>query len=122
MSGTDQLTALAARLRAIPTLGPEIAKAVAPDLLALNKADAAAGTTPGGAPWALTQKGTRALPHAADGLSTRVIGDVVYLVISGFNVFHNKTRRILPYRGVDLPPAYRAAVVSAAKRVVGGAP
>ncbi len=114
----DALTGLAARLRALPKLGAEIAKEAAPGLLAANVATARAGTTAAGAPWAPTKKGKRALVHAADALSARVVGDVVYLVLSGINVFHNATRRILPYRGVDLPAPYRDAVKAAAVRVL----
>lgn len=117
----DQLSALAARLRAIPSLGPEIAKAAAPDVLAANRATAYAGTTPDGAAWAPTKKGKRALVHAADALSVRVIGDVIILVLSGINVFHNRRRRIVPSRGTALPANYRDAIFAAARRVIGGA-
>ncbi len=118
----DALSGLAARLRAIPSLGAEIAKEAAPGLLAANKATAAAGTSPDGKAWALTKQGKPALVNAANALTTRVVGDVVYLVLSGVNVFHNATRRILPFKGIDLPASFRAAVVSAAIRVLSRTP
>ncbi len=115
----DALSSLAARLRAIPTLGAAIAQEAAPALLAANKASAGAGTSPDGKAWAPTKKGERALVRAADALSVSVVGDVVYLVLSGVNVFHNATRRILPYKGIELPASYREAIRSAAVRVLG---
>ncbi len=118
MSAAAALTSLAARLRAIPTLGDAIAKGAAPDLLALNKGSADAGTTPDGKSWAPTKKGKRALVHAADALTVQVVGDVVYLVLSGINVFHNAKRRIVPFKGIGFPPSYRDAIRSAAQRVL----
>ncbi len=122
MSDLDGITSLAARLRAIPTLGATIAQEAAPDLLALNKASAADGTTPDGKAWAPTKKGARALVHAADALSSSVAGDVVYLELTGINVFHNATRRIVPYKGIGFPASYRDAIQAAATRVIGRAP
>ncbi len=102
----------------MPNLGHEIAQEAAPALLALNKASANAGTSPDGKAWAPTKKGKKALVRAADALSVRVVGDVVYLVLSGINVFHNASRRILPYRGIALPASYGAACRAAAARVL----
>jgi len=114
----DQLTALAARLRDVPQLGNEIAKEAAPSLLSLNKASAAAGTTPMGEQWAPTKQGKRALVHAADAITASVVGDVIFLVLSGINVFHNRRRRIVPSKGTALPPGYRDAIFAAARRVI----
>lgn len=113
------LTALAARLRAMPKLGAEIATAAAPDLLALNKASAAAGTTSEGKPWAPTKKGKRALVRAADALSVRVMGDLVVLVLSGINVFQNKERPIIVDIGAGVPKSYTDAILKTAQRLIG---
>ncbi len=112
------LASLAAKLKAIPSLGAEIARAVAPDLLALNKASAAAGMTSDGKPWAPTKKGERALVRAADALSVTVVGDAIVLILSGINVFHNKTRPIIVDTAAGLPKAYGDAIQKTASAVL----
>ncbi len=120
--GADALSELAARLRAIPTLGAAIAAEAAPSCQAIAKATAAAGTTPEGAPWAPRKKdGARALVNAADAVTARPEGATVVLVLSGVNVYHQKTRRILPDPNVGIPPQYREAILAAAGRVIGRA-
>ncbi len=117
----EQLSALAAKFRGLTKVGAAIAADAAPECLAIAKATVAAGTTPDGSPWAPRKSdGGRALVNAAAAITARAVGDVVWLVLSGVNVFHNKTRRILPSAG-NLPEAYRVAIRKSAQRVIGGA-
>ncbi len=119
----DGLSSLAERLRAIPTLGPAIAAEAAPSCQAIARETAAAGTTPEGAAWAPRKKdGQRALVNAADAVTARAEGSSVVLVLSGVNVYHQKTRRILPDPNVGIPDRYRDAIRAAAVRVIGRAP
>jgi hypothetical protein len=117
--GVEQLSALAARLRAIPTLGPEIARAAAPGVLEAVQKTAAEGTTPDGNAWAPRKKdGARALVNAAAALSVRVVGDVVIVVLSGVNVFQQKRRNILPTYVKDIPKPLLDAIRTAAVAVL----
>ncbi len=116
------LTSLASRLRGVATLGAKIAAEVAPDLLALNKASAAAGMTSDGKPWAPKKAGGgRALVRAADALSVSVVGDLIVLALKGVNVFHNTKRPIIVDTGAGVPKAYASAIHKAAQRVAAGA-
>ncbi len=117
--GAEALTALAARLRSVETLGAKIASEVAPAFLAIAKSTASAGTTPDGKPWAKRKAdGQRALVNAASAITVSAVGDLVWLILSGVNVFHNATRRILP-SVTAIPEAYREATRKAARRVIG---
>jgi hypothetical protein len=123
MADADRLHALALKLRAIPTLGPKIAAAAAPGVLAAAKVTANAGTTPEGTPWPEKKGGGRALPHAADALSVRVDGDHIVLSLTGPAVYHQKggrvpERRILPDGGAGIPPHIRKPIADAARAVL----
>lgn len=112
------LASLAARLRALPSIGPQIAKAAAADVLAEAQATAAAGTTPTGEAWAPRKDGARALPKAATALSVRVDGDVIVLVLDGVYVYQQKKRPILPTFGLGVPPKIAAAIRDASRAVL----
>lgn len=122
---------MAAKLRALRTLGDRAAAIAAPKLLEEVKKTAAAGTSPDGKAWAPLKRGGRALPKAADALSVRVVGHIVQLVLRGPYVLHNSgtghapQRRILPPRGVGFPARYReickAAVQQAFREAMGAA-
>ncbi len=114
------LTALAARLRALSTIGVAIAREAAPLILEEAKKTAAAGTTPDGTPWKPRKAdGARALVNAAAALSVRTYEDVVLLVLSGVNVYQQKTRPIIPMKLSDgVPTAMAEAVRTAARRVM----
>lgn len=115
----EQLTTLASRLRAIPSLGATIAREAAPDVLAAAKSTADAGTTPEGKAWAPRKKdGGRALAHAADAITVRAVGDVIEIVLSGVNVYQQAKRRILPERGKTLPSQIVNAILSKARAVI----
>lgn len=113
------LTALAARLRAIPLLGAVIAKEAAPRVLAIAQSTAQAGTTPDGVAWApRKQDGKPALPKAASALSVRTEGDVVVLVLSGVYVYQQKKRAILPGFGLGVPSKIADAIRDVARAVL----
>lgn len=117
------LTALAARLRAIPSLGEAIATEAAAGVLEAAQGTAAAGTTPDGEEWAPRKlDGARALPNAASALSVRTDRDVIVLVLSGVYVYQHRKRRILPGFGLGVPPRITEAVEAAARKVIARTP
>lgn len=113
------LTRLAARLRAVPALGPAIAAAAAPAVLVAARATAAAGMTPDGKAWAPRKAdGGRALADASSALDVRTEGDVIVLELTGVYVYHQATRRILPSSGLAVPPALLDAIRTAARALL----
>ncbi len=117
--GAEALNALIERLRAIPSLGPVIAREAAPAVLAAAQATADAGTTPEGEAWAPRKSdGARALAKASSALSVRVDEDVIVLVLSGTYVYAQRTRRILPGVGLGIPPRITAIITAKAREVL----
>ena len=128
----EALSALSAKLRALPAVGVEIASAAAPGVLAAAKAHASAGTTPDGAPWAPRKAksgGGRALVNAAAAITVETARDVIFLWIRDkVHVAHQfkvgpgyEARKILPdvKAGDAVPKSYVEAIRSAAVRVIG---
>lgn len=92
MSGEDQLDAMIATIRKLPELG----KQAAPDVAAAVEADLqrtiAAGTTPDGKPWKLTQDGERPLTGAAKALAVVAVGTTVFVRLTGPEARHHLGR------------------------------
>jgi hypothetical protein len=124
-TGDDALDEMIRRVRRLGAMPSEVAAEVAPLMLAEARRTAAAGTTPDGKPWAPRKKdGGRALEHAADALSSRVLPSATaQLVLRGPEVIHNRgtedtpKRQILPDGGAGLPPTMAVAVREGAERV-----
>lgn len=121
MSGADQLTALAVKLRGLKGLAPEAAKIAAPLVEEVVKTTAAEGTDIEGKAWPAKRDGTRALPNAAGAISAVANGAAVIVRLVGAYVFHNNAkgadrRRILPDSGAGIPPKIAAALEKATKQ------
>ena len=131
MTGDDALDRMIASLRALGTMPEEAAKLAVPYVDAAVKNTANAGTTPDGVPWAPKKDGSQALVHAADALSTKAVGAVVQVTLTGPTVFHNfakgtstPRRQVLPDGGAAIPKNIQAGLKKALdetfQRITGG--
>ena len=113
--GSDAMTRMVERVRALRTIESDTAEAARPAIEAAARATAAAGTTPTGEAWAPRKAdGARALPNAASAVTAEAVGSVVQVVVKPPYVFHQKTRQIIPGSGEGIPPAIEAALQEAA--------
>lgn len=110
-------------LRALKKLPEDVVREAAAGFLEEAKKTANAGTTPDGTPWAAKKTGGRALVHAADALTVKVIGRAIVLTLKGVEVIHNfgtgwlKKRQILPDGGAGVPANLAAVIRKTAGRV-----
>src|SRR5215467_12250020 len=77
---------------------PLLAARAAPFVDEALKKTAAAGTTPDGVPWKEKKGGGRALANAAAAISTRPIGGVIQVQLSGVEVLHHFGTAKVPRR------------------------
>lgn len=116
-----QLDAMIARVRKLP----ELAKRAAPDVAIVVESELhrtiAAGTTPYGEAWKLTQDGSRPLTHAAQALAVVAVGSTIYVRLTGPEARHHLgrgrggvKREVIPTRG--LPPRMAAPIRAALAR------
>ena len=116
-----ELDALIARVRKLP----ELAQRAAPDVARVVEAELhrtiAAGTTPYGEPWKLTQDGAKPLVHAADALAVVAVGTTIYVRLTGPEARHHLgrgrggvKREVIPTRGI--PPRMAAPIRAAIGR------
>lgn len=123
-SGIAQLDEMIARIRRLgaPTLVDEVAREAAPLVDAAIKRTARAGVTPLGAPWKSKKDGGAPLVNAAAAITTRALGRIVAVTLTGPTVFHHlglggKPRRQVIPDGVSIPPGVKEAAIEAARRV-----
>jgi len=105
--GLAELDAMIERVRRLPELGkraaPEVARVVESEL----HRTIAAGTTPYGEAWPLTQTGTRPLTHAANAVAVVAVGSTVFVRLTGPEARHHLgrgrggvRREVIPTRGI----------------------
>lgn len=103
IGGIDQCDQFADILRALAKSGPEMAAAGTAALYNAVARDVAAGNDPNtGAPFKATQDGGRPLKNAAKALSWRIVGNVGFLVLTGYYIFHFFGTGYLPQRKANL--------------------
>lgn len=115
-SANAQLTAMIAKLRALPrALTTEAAPAVAEVLDTEIRAQIARGQDPDGQPWQPTQTGAQPLRNAGKALTVKAIGNVVLARITGPEALHHMgrvaggvVRQILP--SARLPQSMTRAI------------
>lgn len=127
MSGDEDLSRFANRLRGLQSLTHSAAKDAAERVEVVVKQTAAAGTDLDGKPWPPKKDGTRALPNAASAVSAVARGAVIVVTLVGAYVYHQfskgpQRRAILPDGGAGTPKrvaeAIRAATQDAFKRAM----
>lgn len=113
-------------VREIGLLPGETVKVAAPLVEAVVKSTIDAGQTPDGVAWAPTADGKRALAGASSHVKVTGYGDVIRVVLSGVDVFHNygphagkgrghgPKRQILWYGVGDVPGPLAKALETAA--------
>lgn len=116
------LDAMRARLTAMRGMAAEVAREAAPQVEAVVRRSAAAGTTVEGKPWPPTRAGARALPDAASAVTAAAVGTTIVVSLKGPYVFHNSAagpdrRRILPEEDGGVPPAIARVLLEASARV-----
>jgi hypothetical protein len=124
--GAEQLTALAAGLRAIANAGPQVATESVADVERISKTSTYAGQSPTGEAWKSKKDGTQALRSAGASVRAYAQGDAVILAVGYPYAFHQGTRPILPELGGGTVPlaiaeAIRAAAARVVARTMGGA-
>lgn len=123
MNGDVAMAAMIEHLRRLKKLPEDVVREAADEVLKAARATAAAGTTPDGKPWPATKTGGRALVHAAEHLSVKVIGRAIVLVLKGIDVVHNAgggrnpKRQVLPDGGAGIPKNVADAIRKTASRV-----
>jgi hypothetical protein len=124
MSGfVSYLDSLIGKLNAAKTIAVDVAKEAAPEVLAAAQANAAKGVDSTGRAWLPTKAGNKPLRNAAAAITTRAVGTVLQLVLTGHHVYHSlgagePKRQIIPDRGEPIPDYIRDACKRAALRVV----
>lgn len=116
------LDSLIGKLNAARSIASDVAKEAAGDVLEASQANAAAGVDSKGRAWLPTKAGNKPLKNAAAAITTRAIGTVLQLVLSGHHVYHSlgagePKRQIIPDRGEPIPDYIRDACKRAALRV-----
>lgn len=123
MSEVDAvLDAMRARLTAMRGMAAEVAREAAPQVEAVVRRTAAAGTSVEGKAWPPTRSGARALPDAASAVTAAAVGTTVVISLKGPYVFHNSAagadrRRILPEEGAGIPAPLAKVLLEASQRV-----
>ncbi len=122
-AGDVAVDAMIEHLRGLQKLPEDVVREAAEGVLAAAKKRAAAGTTADGEPWPAKKDGGRALEHAPDRLSVRILGRATVLVLKGVEVVHNRgtkrmpKRQILPDAGGGIPKDVADVVRKTAGRV-----
>lgn len=80
---------LVARLRQVPQMSTDAAKAAAVELKALQDATIAAGQDAYGMPWTLTQQGKVPLTGAAGAVTITASGNQIHVDLAGIEVAHH---------------------------------
>lgn len=116
------LDAMSARLTALRGMAAEVAREAAPQVEAVVRRSAAAGTSVEGKAWPPKRDGSRALPDAASAITAAAVGTTVVVTLKGPYVFHNSAagkdrRRILPETGAGIPPVLARVLAEASARV-----
>jgi hypothetical protein len=101
-----------ARVRAIPKLAKKAAPEVATEVGRMLEESARRGNDPDGEPWLRKITGGQPLTGAYRAISTRAVGSVVIISLTGKEVYHHTgatrghvRRRIIPTRGIPGPVA-----------------
>ncbi len=122
--GMAQLEAMIAKAKALgaPNFGDRVAAAAAPLVDEQVKKTAAAGETPLGSAWKPKKGGGGALVNAAAAVTTRALGRLVVVVLSGPTVWHQKgtgrtpRRQVIP-DGASVPASVYEACLDGARKV-----
>lgn len=117
-----ELAAMAAKFRKLRAFNEQVAIEAAPGVLAASQATASAGGRPDGVPWVPKKDGSKPLVDAAKAISVRPIGDVIQIVLTGPEVYHNAgagspRRTIIPRSGNPIPDGVKVAIKEASARV-----
>jgi hypothetical protein len=101
IEGIEQVDGLVAVLQNLAASGPEFAVAGTNAALAWCKSEVAAGRDPNtGTAYPPTKKGTRPLQHAADAITSSVVGTTGILRVSGYHVYQHWGAGYVPARGI----------------------
>jgi len=120
MSGFAELDEMTDAVRRLGTLPDDVARRSVTYVDAAVKATAAAGTDPNGKPWAPRKDGGRALVNAAAAISTKALGPVVQVTLTGPEVIHHfgdsrvPRRQIIPDGAAGIPKGVGDALDRAA--------
>ncbi len=123
----DELDALVAHLEALPGALTRAAAAAAPELLAVVKAEHAAGQAPDGTPWPLTKKGAVALTSLTSQTTARAEGASIVLELDDklrphqAGGGHDPRRQLVPEPGEPLPPSWEKPLAEAIAGELAGA-
>lgn len=123
----SDLDGIIGALRAVgdaKTLSAEIAKEAEPGVTASVKTALSAGMSPSGETWAPRKDGGRAYADAASAVKGQTKGSLIYLTLSGPEVFGHfgfkgaEPRPMLPDAGGKIPAPITKAITEAADKVI----
>lgn len=89
MSGSRELQAFIAGVEKLQAMNERVAKEAEDPVAEVARKNAAAGKAPDGSTWKPKVDGTRALPHAADAITSSVKGNAIKLTVGEPYAFHN---------------------------------
>lgn len=122
-SGDVSMRAMVDSLRKLGRLPQEAAKAGAPLVEAVAKADAKAGVDPmTGNKWLPKKTGGQALINAANAIKGAAVGALIQLRLAFPESIHQRgteyipQRRVIPSGGGSLPKRFAKAVIAAARQ------
>jgi hypothetical protein len=122
------IEAAIAHFQALEDVDSQIAKVAAKKLETAAKKQVADGTDPTGKTWPAKKDGTKPLVNAADAISTEASGNIVTVVVTGVEFYHQVAkedgrspprRKLIPSIGDELPAHYAKAIKEATDEVLG---
>lgn len=126
MSARRELDEFIQRVERLRDMNTRVAKAAEKPIADAIRETATAGTTPTGEKWPELKEGGRALPNAAEAVSSKAKTAQVVITLKKPYGFHQRgdglpRRQIVPAAGEPIPPAINEAIAQAAKDVFGKA-